>query len=112
VARNRRQRRVLGAALVVLGAALVLTGIVVPAIPWASEFFAVDACLDAHGSYDYVKGECDYVNSHPYIPSPKRLHATPPTFVGGPLVLGGSILLVAGATFLLLARLRPTSKAT
>lgn len=35
--------------------------------PVVAEFAAVDACLDAGGSYDYVRSTCDYSQNHPLI---------------------------------------------
>lgn len=37
--------------------------------PFASEFVAVDRCLDADGSFDYAKNTCDFAISHPYVPT-------------------------------------------
>jgi hypothetical protein len=36
--------------------------------PSMSGFFAVDACLDRGGSYNYSIDACDYEVSHPYAP--------------------------------------------
>jgi hypothetical protein len=36
--------------------------------PLAAEFFAVDACLDGGGSFDYVRSVCDRVANHSYVP--------------------------------------------
>jgi hypothetical protein len=37
--------------------------------PFASEFFAIDRCLDAGGSFDYAKIQCDFAVNHPYVPT-------------------------------------------
>ena len=49
-----------------VGMALVLGAV---AVAWSplNTFLAVDSCLDAGGSFDYVKDVCDYTNSHPYL---------------------------------------------
>ena len=33
---------------------------------FVSEFFAVDRCLDAGGSFNYANGQCDFTSSHQY----------------------------------------------
>ena len=48
-----------GTAAAILAAALVW--------PLASEFMAVDACLDSGGSYDYVLSTCDLQRDHPHL---------------------------------------------
>ena len=35
--------------------------------PSISEFFAVDRCLDAGGSFNYATGLCDLTVNHPYV---------------------------------------------
>ncbi len=51
-------QRVIGAILLLAATALVA---------WqAWRFLAVDACLDLGGSYDYVLGTCDLINTHRY----------------------------------------------
>jgi hypothetical protein len=49
-----------------LGIALILGAVAVVWSPLRT-FLAVDACLDTGGSFDYVKGMCDYARSHPYL---------------------------------------------
>lgn len=51
-----------------LGAALMATGFV---LAWsaASDYFIVDACLDAGGSYDRSRGVCDMGQNHAAIPA-------------------------------------------
>jgi hypothetical protein len=34
---------------------------------WLQEFLAVDACLDRGGSFNYVAGQCDLIESHAYV---------------------------------------------
>jgi hypothetical protein len=36
--------------------------------PLLAEFVAVDGCLDAGGSYDYLSSACDFADNHPYLP--------------------------------------------
>ena len=38
------------------------------AIVYVREAVQVDSCLDAGGSYDYVRGACDHAAAHRYIP--------------------------------------------
>jgi len=45
--------------------------------PLAKEFVAIDACLDAGGSYDSVHAQCSMSTSHPLIP----LHRTHGFFI-------------------------------
>jgi ABC-type phosphate/phosphonate transport system permease subunit len=40
---------------------------VVFAWPSVSEFFAVDRCLDAGGSFNYASDSCDLTTNHPYV---------------------------------------------
>jgi hypothetical protein len=51
-------------AVVVLGVLLLAVGAV---LGWSevAQFFAVDRCLDAGGSFNYSAGACDFANSHP-----------------------------------------------
>lgn len=65
--------------------------------PIASEFLAVDHCLDAGGSYDYDARRCDFNGSHPGMAILER-H-------GISLVLGGA-LSVIGCVLLLRRRKR------
>jgi len=50
--------------------------ILMPAIilvaTYAKEFIAVDKCLDAGGSYNYMAEECDINSSHPVLPFNER----------------------------------------
>jgi ABC-type dipeptide/oligopeptide/nickel transport system permease component len=49
----------------VVGAALLSAGVLVAAfVIW--QFFAVDRCLDAGGSFNYEARECDMTVSHPF----------------------------------------------
>jgi len=52
----RAHMRLIGVALLVLG--LVLSW------QWVSEFWEVDRCLDAGGSYNYIERRCDFTTSH------------------------------------------------
>ena len=78
----------------VIGIALLLLAAIV-AWPAASEFVAVDACLDAGGSFNYVVGACDFQQSHPYAPfvghSPWLL------LVAGAVAIGGLFALARRA---------------
>ena len=58
--------------------------------PATSEFFAVDACLDAGGSFDSILGICDHKVSHPYVASPAYVQSTfgSPWFILIGVVLG------------------------
>jgi hypothetical protein len=77
--------------------ALILVGIALPlpaVVAYASEFIAVDRCLDGGGSYDYSRGECDQQRNHPYVPFASRhpqLVSTFPT-----LALAGCGLVAVG----------------
>src|SRR5687767_3269265 len=85
----------------VLATVLILIGISLPAptaATYASEFIAVDRCLDGGGSYDYTRGTCDQQQSHPYIPFASRYPRLVRTFQ--PLLFVGSGLLVAGILLL------------
>ncbi len=53
-----------------------------------SHFFAVDACLDQGGSFDYVAGACDFERSHPYSPDES---------FGGTYYLMAILVAIAGA---------------
>jgi hypothetical protein len=90
--------------------ALVIAGTITLAMPRVSEFLAVDACLDEGGSYDHVKGECDYMNNHPYPPgSPRRpLPAASPA--GKPLVAAGALLLLGAIVVVVRDRTRTVGK--
>jgi hypothetical protein len=37
--------------------------------PLIKQFVAIDACLDAGGSYDSIQGQCSMNTSHPYVPT-------------------------------------------
>ena len=47
-------------ALIVLGVALVVW----PVLSYIRECVAVDACLDAGGSFDYAQSRCDHLENH------------------------------------------------
>jgi len=50
---------------VLVRSALLLAAVAVLWPRW-SEFWAVDACLDSGGSYNYDTQQCDHEQSHPY----------------------------------------------
>ena len=51
-----------------LATVLVVIAVLVPGAIWATEFLAVDKCLDAGAVFDYGTGQCDYSSLHlPYI---------------------------------------------
>lgn len=52
-----------GLVLIVLGGALAVW----PALGYVREFVAVDACLDAGGSFDYTHSRCDHAENHAFI---------------------------------------------
>lgn len=52
----------------IVGAVMIAAAIAL-AWPATSEFLAVDACLDAGGSFDAILGACDLKVSHPYVAS-------------------------------------------
>ena len=61
-------RRAIGALIV-----LVCLGIVAPpARTVASEWVAVDSCLDAGGSFNYITMQCDTTANHPYVSFERR----------------------------------------
>ena len=36
-------------------------------------FFAVDSCLDQGGSFNYSVAQCDFSQSHPYMPRQSQM---------------------------------------
>jgi len=58
--------------VLIISLALFLLPIAYLAKDAGSEMLAVDSCLDAGGSYDYSKHECDKKENHIYIPYGKR----------------------------------------
>ena len=54
-------------ALGVSGIVLVALGVIL-IWPLLAEFVAVDRCLDAGGSYDYLSSTCGFAENHPYSP--------------------------------------------
>jgi hypothetical protein len=52
-----------GLVLIVLGCALAVW----PVMTYVTEFIAVDACLDAGGSFDYGQSRCDRARTHPVV---------------------------------------------
>ena len=80
----------LGGALVLLG--IVLVGAV--AVSYAREFVAVDSCLDAGGSFDYSRMECDYRANHPYIRYSVRHPWAEFVAASGGLIAVGGLALV------------------
>jgi hypothetical protein len=61
----------------------------------ASEFLAVDSCLDSGGSYDYNKKGCDKKGNYIYIPYGKRKTA---------LILSCSSISIIGLISIMRAR--------
>lgn len=60
--------------------------------PATAEFLAIDACLDAGGSFNYAQSVCDFRTSHPYSP----------TILRSPwLILLGGAMFVSGAAAIL-----------
>lgn len=60
--------RVTPGRLALLVAVVMLVAVTAPAI---REFFAVDACLDSGGVYDYASGQCRHdVQRLPFAPRP------------------------------------------
>jgi len=57
---SSRTRFVVGGIAVVSAVALLW--------PLATEFMAVDACLDGSGSFDYTRSVCDHEQNHSYVP--------------------------------------------
>lgn len=76
--------------------AITLSGAFVALWPRVAEFITVSSCLDHGGSYDYVRGVCDRMKNHPYIPWLKRSHHDSPALMGGGLVVVGFVVLVIG----------------
>jgi hypothetical protein len=80
-----------------LSLALILVGIALPlpaVVTYASEFVAVDRCLEGGGSYDYSRGKCDHERNHPYVPFSSRhpqLVSSFPT-----LAMGACVLVAVG----------------
>lgn len=46
------------------GAVLLLVAAAAVSVLWLMDYFAVDSCLDAGGSFDYELGQCDFAHSH------------------------------------------------
>jgi LPXTG-motif cell wall-anchored protein len=76
---GRRGSKVLGIILVLGGSAV--------GWPGTAAFFAVDACLDAGGSFNYTRSVCDVGQSHAY--SPTLAHSPWLILLGGAMVLSG-----------------------
>ena len=55
-------------------------------VTFVRELSAVDACLDAGGSFDYVRMACDHAANHPFVPFTAR-HPALSWGTGGALVL-------------------------
>jgi hypothetical protein len=64
--------------------------------PWTvvavREFFAVDACLDSRGSFDYGTMTRDFATNHVYVPFSRRHPNLGPAAITGAVTL----LLVGG----------------
>jgi hypothetical protein len=69
--------------------------------PSASEFFAVDSCLDTGGSFDYVTGQCDHTNNHPYADTWAQ---------HGKAIFGAFICVVIGSGLLFVGKILPAAK--
>ena len=50
--------------ILVMGLLVLAVVLIWPAV---SEFLAVDRCLDAGGSFNYLLGSCDLAANHPYL---------------------------------------------
>ena len=61
-------RSLFGAAFLLIAIAAVAP----PAKTYASEWFAVDSCLDSGGSFNYGTMECDHTTNHPYVSFERR----------------------------------------
>lgn len=60
--------------------------------PKASQFFAVDSCLDSGGSYNYQESKCDFMQSHK---PPVQLAAqSSPSLIGLVLSAAGFLCLL------------------
>jgi hypothetical protein len=82
--------------VVVLGVLLVAVGMV---LGWfeISQFFAVDRCLDAGGSFNYTANACDFTTSHPAEVSLGEAGFRLLVSLG--LVVGGVVVLVRKRDF-------------
>jgi hypothetical protein len=69
--------RTLGITFIVLGILLPTPHVAV----FASEFLAIDTCLDRGGSFDYDRMQCDYEQNHPYVSFSARHPVLAPTFL-------------------------------
>ena len=63
-------------------------------LTWAPEWLAADRCLDAGGSFDYARMECDFNSNHPYVPFAARHWRLVETV---PLAILGSAVCLAAA---------------
>lgn len=73
---------------------LIVPGVVMMAA-YLNELSAVQACLDAGGSFDYVQSVCDHTQSHAVVPF----------MVRQPLLVNGGMLLSVVGLFMCLAGL-------
>ena len=87
-------RRRVGAFPAVLGGALIVS----PGVNYGREFFSVDSCLDAGGSYDYTQYRCDHTSNHPFVSYTNRHRLALPLAIAGAAIGGvGAIMLVRRA---------------
>jgi hypothetical protein len=83
------RRAAAGVVLVVLGLALAAPGVT----SWAQEALAVDSCLDAGGSFDYVTETCDHERSHAVVPfGPRHARQIHFAILGASLVAVGAVV--------------------
>jgi len=57
---SRAVRRLAGGVLLALGWIVIW--------PLLAQLVAIDGCLDAGGSYDYINSVCDFTENHEYLP--------------------------------------------
>ena len=90
--------------LLVVGLFVAAIGVWLPLVgSYASEFVAVDQCLDSGGSYDYARNTCDHERNHPYIGfaerHPQLVGASPAAVtLSGVLLVGALCIVMRGSS--------------
>ena len=77
-------------ALILLGTALLVWS----GASYIREVVALDVCLDAGGSYDYVESRCDHTRSHPSMGYPQRHPASVAAAALGAFLFAAGIVQV------------------
>ena len=71
-------------------------------VTYASEFIAVDRCLDSGGSYDYRRHTCDHERNHPHLAfatrHPRLIAAIPAAAIASGVLVVGALLMFVSRT--------------